>query len=604
MEPHKETGKVGLSLARHSLTSFSKRRPFSRKPSSWRHPGGTVSETEETDFSECEETAENTEPDLARRKPSHVHSFTFSSLSMFRSKHRHSSADGTSQLSLEGSTEETSRPPAGAGAGAVDCLEIKQMTSPARSPNRKFKEATDKVRDNLRAYAQRFKENRERDVGRSELTGARSASAGREETIEEETSEDVEAERSGVTRAYSLNSRQLTKPLLQSHSSTESTDVPTTPRTSPTRTKKKLSLKNRKSGDVDPNIQAPYKRNVKISKSETPKKDNSAPSDVKDRATQRPASQSLCLPPPPPPPSDLALAFPEVFRQAIQEVDSLTEACVNEARTVPVSRQEVMTDNSSDETGQTGLTSERRCYAFMAQCQAEDTETGESEEEDIIRLRSSGTVKKWSPCQSDQLAGQRSRQGSKRRRKKDPGNAEGKMPSSPQLSLKITSSEKAMQSSRSASDTSLPQHSQDESEGRTFRSCLSSSPSPSSASSQPGDSRSPQIIFTGSSTLPRSTSQHRRLELLAEPASTTANQTSVLTLQLEGPYGCAMSICDGNSREDTISPMVSQKTGQAHTQTETDWDFSLKLNLKTKFVYSLERKAFIGMMICFSIKII
>ena len=28
--------------------------PRSRKPSSWRHPGGTVSETEETDFSECE----------------------------------------------------------------------------------------------------------------------------------------------------------------------------------------------------------------------------------------------------------------------------------------------------------------------------------------------------------------------------------------------------------------------------------------------------------------------------------------------------------------------------------------------------------------------
>ena len=29
---------------------LSKRRGFSRKPSSWRHPGGTVSETEETDF--------------------------------------------------------------------------------------------------------------------------------------------------------------------------------------------------------------------------------------------------------------------------------------------------------------------------------------------------------------------------------------------------------------------------------------------------------------------------------------------------------------------------------------------------------------------------
>ena len=599
MEPHKDQGgKAGsLSLARHSLTTtFSKRRPFSRKPSSWRHPGGTVSETEETDFSECDETAENTEePELHRRKPSHVHSFTFSSLSMFRSKQRHSSGDGASQLSFEGSTEET-RPP------AVDCLEIKQITSPARSPNRKFKEATDKVRDNLRAYAQRFKENRERgergerDTGRSELTGARSASAGREETIEEETTEDVEAERSGVTRASSLNCRQITKPLLQSHSSTESTDVPTTPRTSPTRTKKKLSLKNRKSGDVDPNIQAPYKRNVKISKSETPKKDNSAPSDVKDRASQSPASQSLCLPPPPPS-SDFALAFPEVFRQAIQEVDSLTEKCVcegevlsNDARTVPDWGQEVMTDNSSDETGQTGLTSERRCYAFMAQCQAEDTETGESEEEDKIRLKSCQTLKKWSPGHSEQLAGQRSRQGSKRRRKKETGNTEGKI-NSPQLTLKITSSE-----NRRASDTSLPQHSLEQS--------LPSSPSASSANTEP-ESRSPQIIFTGSSTLPRSTSEHRRLEQLAEPASTSSNQTSVLTLQLEGPYGCAMSICDGNSREDTISPMVSQKTG--------DWTGPIRvallgvltqLNLKTKFVYSLERKAFIGMMICFSIKII
>ena len=552
MEPHKEQGgKVaGLSLARHSLTSFSKRRPFSRKPSSWRHPGGTVSETEETDFSECDETAETTEEsELTRRKPSHVHSFTFSSLSMFRSKHRHSSGgDGTSQLSFEGSTEETR---------AGDCLEIKQITSPARSPNRKFKEATDKVRDNLRAYAQRFKENRERgergerEGGRSELTGGRSASAGREETIEEETTEDVEAERSGVTRAYSLNSRQISKPLLQSHSSTESTDVPTTPRTSPTRTKKKLSLKNRKSGDVDPNIQAPYKRNVKISKSETPKKDNSAPSDVKDRASQSSASQSLCLPPPPPPPaSDFTLALPEVFRQAIQEVDSLTEKCVcegeilsNEARTVPDCGQEVMTDNSSDETGQTGLTSERRCYPYMAQSQAEDTETGESEEEERIRVKSCQTLKKWSPSHSEQVAGQRSRQGSKRRRKKESGNSEGKM-NSPQLSLKIISTE-----NRRASDTSLPQHSLEQS--------LPSSPSPSSATTEP-ESRSPQIIFTGSSTLPRSTSEHRRQQ---EPSS-PSNQTSILTLQLEGPYGCAMSICEGNSREDTISPMVSQKTGE------------------------------------------
>ena len=85
----KDQAKLGLSMTRHSLTTFSKRRPFSRKPSSWRHPGGTVSETEETDFSECDETGP--EPELERRKPSHVHSFTFSSLSMFRSKQRHCS---------------------------------------------------------------------------------------------------------------------------------------------------------------------------------------------------------------------------------------------------------------------------------------------------------------------------------------------------------------------------------------------------------------------------------------------------------------------------------------------------------------------------------
>ena len=36
--------------------------PRSRKPSSWRHPGGTVSETEETDFSECEAEERGEEP--------------------------------------------------------------------------------------------------------------------------------------------------------------------------------------------------------------------------------------------------------------------------------------------------------------------------------------------------------------------------------------------------------------------------------------------------------------------------------------------------------------------------------------------------------------
>ena len=548
----KDQAKLGLSMTRHSLTTFSKRRPFSRKPSSWRHPGGTVSETEETDFSECDETGP--EPELERRKPSHVHSFTFSSLSMFRSKQRHcSSGDSsrspaTSHLSFDGVGEE---------GGTGEWLEPpKQVLSPARSPNRKFKEATDKVRDNLRAYAARFKENRERDGARCELAGGscRSSSAGRSETIEEETSEDVEAERSGgVTRAYSLNSRQITKPylLLQSHSSTESTDVPSTPRTSPTRTKKKLSLKTRKSGEVDPNIQGPYKRNVKISKSEPLKKDNSArlslSPDVKDM-TSGSVTQSGC------PSSDLTLAFPEVFRQAIQEVDILTEKCAqeaevgsNEARTVPVSRQEVMTDNSSDETF---LTSElRRCFAYTAQCQGEDTETADSEEEDIIRMKSTQT-KKWSPCHSEQLAGQRSRQGSKRKRKKESANTGGKInsPTATGLKLVMTSPENAMQSARSASYSSLS------------HSDTPTAP-PLSGSDTDTAPRSPQIIFTGSSTLPRSTSENRRLEQMTEPSSANTNQTSVLTLQLEGPYGCSMLLSEGNSREDTISPLVSQKTG-------------------------------------------
>ena len=126
----------------------------------------------------------------------------------------------------------------------------------SRSPNRKFREATDKVGDKLRAYAQKFKDNRERDKGgRAEAASSgRSASAGRSDTIEEETSEDVEAERAGtgVSRAYSLNSKLVTKPLLQSHSSTESTDtVPVTPKSTPTRSKKKLSLKKSKSGDTE-----------------------------------------------------------------------------------------------------------------------------------------------------------------------------------------------------------------------------------------------------------------------------------------------------------------------------------------------------------------
>ena len=108
--------------------------------------------------------------------------------------------------------------------------------TPCRSPNRKFREATDKVGDKLRAYAQKFKETRGSGQDRGRCECPRSASAGRSaDTIEEETTEDVEAERCGgggaggagpgVARAYSLNSKPGTKPVLQSHSSTESTDT-------------------------------------------------------------------------------------------------------------------------------------------------------------------------------------------------------------------------------------------------------------------------------------------------------------------------------------------------------------------------------------------
>ena len=91
-------------IGRHSLSSLSKRRPFSRKPSSWRHPGGTVSETEETDFSEAETDGgaggdEGGGQEVVRRKPGHVHSFTFSSLSMFRNKHASGGGSDTSGTS-------------------------------------------------------------------------------------------------------------------------------------------------------------------------------------------------------------------------------------------------------------------------------------------------------------------------------------------------------------------------------------------------------------------------------------------------------------------------------------------------------------------------
>ena len=72
------------------------------------------------------------------------------------------------------------------------------------------------------------------------------------------------------------------------------------------------------------------------------------------------------------------------------------------------------------------------------------------------------------------------------------------------------------------------------------------------------DLKSPTIIFTGSSTLPRSISESRRLE----PGVDTPKADSVLTLQLEGALGGFMSVNESGSREDTLSPLVSQKLGE------------------------------------------
>lgn len=606
-------GGSGLSLTRHSLTSLSKRRPFSRKPSSWRHPGGTVSETEETDFSECETDtgAENEE----RRKPSHVHSFTFSSLSRFRSKHHSGQSDTSkkdgskspaclSQLSIEGSNDDEKQITLGDSklennslAHKRDCIELpKQITSPSRSPNRKLKEATDKVGDKLRAYAQKFKDNKEKEKGKSEIILPRSSSAGRSDTIEEETFEDVEAERAGVIRAYSLNSKQITKPVLQSHSSTESTDVPT-PKSTPSRAKKKLSLKKTKSNETEfqqesklhvENRVGPHKKSLKGSKSQTGKKDRAGQTaESNSELTELGRAQKIGsdegeypphFSPAESPTRDFPFTFPEVFRQAIEEVDNLTQKCVkeaemqtNEAESWADSEQENMTDRLDKSSERTSPTLDEKFPQNDSKCVANKEKIIEIEPEEQTtkitdkNLSPTGKAnKKWSPVHAEG-SGHRSRQGSKRRRKKENSCDNSKNNSTVELKLHIPeanshlltgSFSKGPAPPRSASYSALD--SDIDKESRSFRSCLSSSPSPSVQQSEKVDEpKSPHIYFLGSSTLPRSTSESRRLENLAESAS----QPSVLSLQLEGAFGHAMSVCDSNSREDTISPHVSQKTG-------------------------------------------
>ena len=53
------------------------------------------------------------------------------------------------------------------------------------------------------------------------------------------------------------------------------------------------------------------------------------------------------------------------------------------------------------------------------------------------------------------------------------------------------------------------------------------------------------------------------MEQRSEVGSSAGGQASVLTLQLEGAFGCSMSVSETGSREDTLSPMVSMKTGES-----------------------------------------
>ena len=480
-----EEGRLG-ALTRHSLTSLGRRRPFSRKPSSWRHPGGTVSETEETDLSETESSCADTEarPGVAR----HVHSFTFSSLSRFRSKHG----------SRERGKKDGSQSP-GAGSLGVEAEQEEEVaraavTSPARSPNRKLREARDAVGDRLRAYAQKFKEGKEKE------SLVRSASAGRSDTIEEETFEDVEAERTGVVRAYSLNSKAPAKPCLLSHSSTESNEVPT-PKSTPSRTKKKLSVKKVKNGEEEGVVRGRGKAG-RGRRWQQGKEGGKQGEQVED--AHSPSNS---------PNSELVVGLPEMFRQAILEVDQLTLQLGEEGR-------------------------------------VEEGDSSEGGEERVVHHRS--------------------RPGSKRKRKKV-AEAEGRVAERAEGALTPTA--------RSASFTALDTEVR-AGEERRGRLCLSSSPVPSTGQEEDG---SPRLL--GSSTLPRPTSTKATVQ---PTFLLQASPPSVLSLQLEGAYGRACSIEEGDgggagraaseegglgpgaaslggSREHTVSPLASQRTGRHHT---------------------------------------
>ena len=419
-------------ISRHSLSSLSKRRPFSRKPSSWRHPGGTVSETEETetDFSECE-TESGAKEVVAgvRRRPGHVNSFTFSSLSMFRRQHSSGAGadshpgqgkkDGSrspaliSQLSIESAIEEERVVLSDADKDTI--VIPKHVTSPSRSPNRKFREATDKVGDKIRSL---FKESKDRG---DKSYGGRSASAGRSDTIEEETTEDVEAERQGgVSRAYSLNAKQLSKPLLQSHSSTESTDVPSTPKSTPTRTKKRLSLRKNKS------IEAAAANDIVLASQQKLQRLSRGGAGVKPQerkfeltgdewdvclANELHQSLSDCQHQQQLHPATASDSLGDSFRLAIHQVEGLTEKCSQEAA---AASNEVLSGVQTDLSGQevsrlkdTPVLGDKRCYGGMMSETGQDIRdiTSESDQDDIrktVRKMSCNVIllSFFSPCNS------------------------------------------------------------------------------------------------------------------------------------------------------------------------------------------------------------
>jgi hypothetical protein len=197
------------------------------------------------------------------------------------------------------------------------------------------------VGDRLRAYAQKFKEGKEKGGSKEKDNSVRSASAGRSDTIQEETFEDVEAEKTaGVIRAYSLNSKAVAcKPSLQSHSSTESTDIPT-PKSTPNRGKKK-TLKGSE-GDSEVKAVERQKKPFRGHKRAGPGRGSvmGVESEVSRGGC---GPRSVCLgcdmsrggcgecttpgevSPLDTPDQDFCFTFPEVFRQAIQEVDQLTQ---------------------------------------------------------------------------------------------------------------------------------------------------------------------------------------------------------------------------------------------------------------------------------------